>query len=77
MSEHEPQTPSETEQKDRRPRTGPIVWGVLILVFCAFVVQQTFAPGTVHATTWLIGAVISLGMLLLVVGFAVILRNRG
>ena len=60
----------------RRPRTGPIVWGALILVFCAYVFQQAVAPGSVNAMTWAIFAVIGLGLLLLIVGVTVIIRSR-
>ena len=58
------------------PRSGPIVWGALILVFCAYVAQLTLGGG-VDTTAWLIGTVIGLGVLLLVVGGAVLFRNRG
>lgn len=56
--------------------TGAIVWGVLILAFCAVVLQQTLAPGTVDPGMWVTGVVLGLGALLLVVAVAVILRGR-
>lgn len=59
-----------------RPRTGPIVWGALFLVFCAFVVQRELAPGAVDAAVWIAVTVIGLGVLLLAVGIAVVLRGR-
>lgn len=58
------------------PRTGPIVWGALILAFCAYVAQRTFGSGPLDTTAWVIVTVLGLGVLLLGVGFAVILRNR-
>lgn len=58
------------------PRTGPIVWGALILVFCGYVLQRTFGDGRVDSATWATAAVIGVGALLLVVGAAVILRDR-
>lgn len=63
------------EPRVRRPRTGPIVWGSLMLLFCAYVVQQTIAPGSIDALTWAIASVIGLGVLLLLVGLAVIVRS--
>ncbi|MBK0419969.1 hypothetical protein JD276_13105 [Leucobacter sp. CSA1] len=57
------------------PRTGPIVWGALILAFCCYVAQRALAPGTVSAATWITVTVIGLGALLLLVGTAVVLRN--
>ncbi|NLA65696.1 MAG: hypothetical protein GX862_07190 [Leucobacter sp.] len=69
-------TSGDLHGNQRRPRTGPIVWGALILVFCAFVTQRTLAPGTVNATTWIIASMIGLGALLLIVGVAVIFRSR-
>lgn len=60
-----------------RPRTGPIVWGALILAFCLFVAQRTVAPGAVDPVTWLITGVVGLGALLLAVGIAVLLRGSG
>lgn len=73
-----PETPSDgsPHQDSRRPRTAPIVWGALILVFCAYMLQQTLAPESVDSTTWAITSVIGLGVLLLVVGIAVIVRGR-
>ena len=56
--------------------TGTIVWGVLVLAFCAVVLQQTLAPGTVDPGMWVTGVVLGLGALLLVVAVAVILRGR-
>lgn len=59
-----------------RPLTGPIVWGALFLVACAYFVQRALAPGVVDAAGWITATVIGLGVLLLVVGVAVVIRNR-
>lgn len=56
------------------PRSGPIVAGTLVLVFCAYVVVQTLG-GRVDATTWIIGTILGLGALLLLVGIAVLTRG--
>ncbi|WP_336659074.1 hypothetical protein [Leucobacter sp. USHLN153] len=58
------------------PRTGPIVWGALILVFCAYVAQQVFGTDGLDAAGWITLAAIGVGALLLAVGVAVLVRNR-
>ncbi|MGI8393029.1 hypothetical protein [Leucobacter sp. W1038] len=58
-----------------RPRTGPIVWGALFLVFCAYVVQRELAPSSVDTAVWIATTVIGLGVLLLAVGIAVVIRG--
>lgn len=65
-----------TGRQQARPRTGPIVWGALILAFCGYVAQRTLYPGQPDATTWITATVIGLGLLLLGVGTAVLIRNR-
>ncbi|WP_449283073.1 hypothetical protein [Leucobacter sp.] len=59
------------------PRTGPIVWGALILAFCGYAAQRAFGPGGMDTAWWITATVIGLGLLLLVVGVAVAVRNRG
>ena len=66
----------EPEEGSAGPRTGTIVWGALVLVFCAYIAQRTFAPTTVDATGWLAATVIGLGLLLLIVGTVVVVKNR-
>lgn len=56
------------------PRSGPIVAGTLVLVLCAYVVVQTMG-GSVDTTTWIIGTILGLGVLLLLVGIAVLTRG--
>lgn len=69
-------SPATSSGTDRlRPRTGPIVWGALILAFCAYVAQRTIAPGAVDTSAWLIVGVIGLGLLLLIVGVIVLVRS--
>jgi len=69
-----PATPGATPVRSG-PRTGPIVWGALILAFCAYVAQLTFGSGPLDTTAWIILTVLGLGVLLLGVGLAVIIRN--
>ena len=67
-------TPTTKQNEKPTPRTSPIVWGSLILVFCAYVFVR--AEGwSVDTTTWIIMTIIGIGALLLVVGLAVLLRN--
>lgn len=69
------QTPAVAQSPTRlTPRSGPIVAGTLVLVFCAYVVVQTMG-GTIDATTWIIATILGLGVLLLAVGLAVLLRG--
>ncbi len=68
------QKPTSMPPTKPTPRTSPIVWGSLILVFCAYVFVRT-EGWSVDTTTWLITTIIGLGALLLVVGIAVLLRN--
>jgi len=58
-----------------RPRTGTIVWGVLVLAFCLYTGFQAVAPGSIDGTTFAITAIIGLGLLLLAVGAAVVVRS--
>lgn len=58
-----------------RPRTWPIVWGVLVLAFCAYTAFQAVAPGSVDGTAFVITVLIGLGSLLLIVGAAVIAKS--
>ncbi len=59
------------------PRTGPIVWGALILAFCGYAAQRAFGTGGMDTAWWITATVIGLGVLLLAVGVAVAVRNRG
>ncbi|MEV8336861.1 hypothetical protein [Leucobacter sp. NPDC077196] len=58
------------------PRTGPIVWGALILVFCGYMMQQVLGGGGLDPAGWITATIIGLGVLLLGVGFAVVIRGR-
>ena len=74
----EPRTPEAPVAPEKRSgaSTGTPVWGVLVLAFCAGVLQQTVAPGSVDPGVWVTGVILGLGALLLVVAVAVILRGR-
>lgn len=66
--------PAETQRSG--PRTGPIFWGVLILVFCAYVTQRSLAPDTVDTTVWATGTLLGLGAVLLLVGLGLLFRRN-
>lgn len=69
--------PGRTSPRQRPlPRTGPIVWGALILVFCGYVAQRAFGSGALDGDAWVIATLLGLGAILLAVGAAVIIRNR-
>src|SRR5690606_5779397 len=57
------------------PRTGPIVWGALVLAFCGYVAQRVFGSGVSDAGWWVAATVVGLGALLLIVGIAVVIRG--
>lgn len=60
----------------QQPRTGPIVWGTLLLALCVWVGGRTFFPGVVSGEVFLILTAIGLGVLLLGIGIAVAVRNH-
>ena len=68
-------TPEPAPRGPRPVRSGPIVWGAIVLVACAFVAQQVLAPGTLDATAWVTALVLGLGVLLLVAGVAAVVKQ--
>lgn len=64
------------ERSQRTVRTGPIVWGALFLVCCAYMVHSAVSPERLDTATWVIATTIGLGVLLLAVGITVALRGR-
>jgi len=63
-------------QQRFRPRIGPVVWGAVFLTFCVWVAQRSFFPDTLAPEMWLTFAAIGLGLLLLVLGVLVAVRDR-
>ena len=64
------------ETMARRPKTGTIVWGVLMLAFCAYMAVQLVAPDSIDVTTFVIAGTIGLGVILLAIGGIVIIRSN-
>lgn len=69
-------TPQTQSTRRRGPRSSTIVWGCLVLIFCGYIAQRTFAPGTISTETWVTASLIGLGALLLAVGVGVVVRNN-
>lgn len=70
-----PSNPSSAPSKVG-PRTAPIVWGALILAFCGYAAQRAFGGDSIDTAWWITATVIGLGVLLLVVGGAILLRGK-
>ena len=66
---------SEGGSAHRLVRSGPIFWGVLFLIVCAWGVQQQFLPDLLSPGAWIAGAALALGLLLLVVGIVAAIRG--
>ena len=58
-----------------RPRFGTIFWGVILLVFAAFMVTNAIVPFVLDPTTWIIVGLVAGGVVLVVAGIAAALRR--
>jgi hypothetical protein len=63
------------EPERLRPRFGTIFWGVILLVFAAFMVTNAIVPFVVDPSTWVIGALVAGGIVLVVAGIAAAVRR--
>lgn len=59
----------------RGPRSSPIIWGTIVLAVCAYFTAQLVAPGAIEDVTFLVIGLIGLGLLLLAIAIAVIVRG--
>lgn len=59
----------------RHARFGTILWGVILLVFAAFMVTNAIVPFVLDAGTWIIGALVAAGVVLVVAGIAAAVRR--
>ncbi|KFF58913.1 hypothetical protein JF66_15115 [Cryobacterium sp. MLB-32] len=51
------------------------MWGLLLLVFAVYKTVQSVAPGALDPALWLLGAVLALGVILVVAGIAAATRH--
>ena len=63
--------------KRRRPLFPTILWGALMLALAAFISARELVPGGFDFTTWLLTAVVGIGILLIVAGIAAASRRAG
>ncbi|PXA67299.1 hypothetical protein [Cryobacterium arcticum] len=61
----------------RRPLFATILWGALMLALAAFVAARELVPGGFDLVTWLLTAVVGIGLLLVVAGIAAASRRAG
>ncbi|WP_233563907.1 hypothetical protein [Cryobacterium tepidiphilum] len=73
---YRPGFPTASAYERRGPRFGTIFWGVVLLVFAAFMAVWTLQPTHLDPTLWLLGSVIALGLLLVVAGIAAAFRRQ-
>ena len=61
----------------RRPLFSTMLWGALMLALAAFVAARELVPGELDLVTWLLTAVVGIGLLLVVAGIAAATRRAG
>lgn len=70
-------TPRTTAFDDERlrPRFGTIFWGVILLVFAAFMVTTALVPFVLDPSTWIIAGLVAGGVVLVIAGIAAAVRR--
>ncbi|MCU1444400.1 hypothetical protein [Cryobacterium sp.] len=63
--------------RKRRPLVATILWGAMMLAIAAFFAARELAPGGLDLVTWLLTAVVGIGLLLVVAGIAAASRRAG
>ena len=61
----------------RRPLFATIFWGALMLALAAFMAARELVPGGFDLVTWLLTAVVGIGLLLVVAGIIAASRRAG
>ena len=61
----------------RRPLFATILWGALMLALAAFMAARELVPGGFDLVTWLLTAIVGIGLLLVVAGIAAASRRAG
>jgi hypothetical protein len=74
-SEPAPAPASAEELPKRRPLFPTILWGALMLALAAFVAARELVPGGFDLVTWLLTAVVGIGLLLVAAGIAAAARR--
>ena len=67
--------PARTEPERLRPRFGTIFWGVILLVFAAFMVTNAIVPFVLDPSTWIIAGLVAGGVVLVIAGIAAAVRR--
>jgi hypothetical protein len=61
----------------RRPLFPTMLWGALMLALAAFIAARELVPGGLDLVTWLLTAIVGIGLLLVVAGIAAASRRAG
>ena len=61
----------------RRPLFATMLWGALMLALAAFMAARELVPGGFDLVTWLLTAVVGIGLLLVVAGIVAASRRAG
>ena len=65
------------QPRKRRPLFPTILWGAMMLAAAAFFAARELIPGGFDLVTWLLTAVVGIGLLLVVAGIAAASRRAG
>jgi hypothetical protein len=73
-----PASPTGKLEPERlRPRFGTIFWGVILLMFAAFMVTNALVPFVLDPSTWIIAGLVAGGVVLVIAGIAAAVRRTG
>jgi hypothetical protein len=70
-------TPATAVERKRRPLFPTILWGAMMLALASFIAAGELVPGGFDVVTWLLTAVVGIGLLLVVAGIAAAARRAG
>jgi hypothetical protein len=63
--------------RKRRPLFPTILWGALMLALASFIAARELVPGGLDVVTWLLTAIVGIGLLLVVAGIIAASRRAG
>ncbi|WEO78871.1 hypothetical protein BJQ94_07510 [Cryobacterium sp. SO2] len=72
-----PAVSGDVDRPRRRPLFPTILWGAMMLALAAFIAARELVPGGFDLVTWLLTAVVGIGLLLVVAGIAAASRRAG